>query len=585
MKITQDLLLHLALAGSSAFANAQSSYTCPGDNGKTIVKAGKKYELHCAEGIKGMPMKSVPGTSADQCAELCAAETDCIHVTFNEKTSMCDLKKNGDLFPYTKQPYMTWYFLENVTTPPITGGGQGNTQQPITGGNSGSGNADTGNQASYACPQDNLKTYTVGDVTYELQCGNGHSVGHWTSEQGTDLKACADRCAAIPECNSCDFDRTSKICYFKKAPSITTPWASGDAWYRVSCPKVRATQANPKPERTTDLSCPKNDGKIFEGSDGTWFYLQCCTDTDGASILGLVTASSHNDCLEKCVADKACKSVTYADSDGSNPNCKLYGHGKFSLTAAPGAHHAFVTDPPTDEPKISNAKLCSTECPDAHGQLFVSVTGENFQMTCDKRHGTTYLKIDRRPSFEACMSSCAAMPACHSAEYEPRTKKCFYGNNYNQPAIDAKAFVSAHSLGCAGACSSCKKGCDGLSSNSLPADAAGCDADHGKLITSGGEDFRLQCRHCYRSNSGWKAAGVTNMADCAKACAAESKCHGANWLGPATGCWLHPAVENDGSAVQFYRDARCDSLMPQSRSLADFENVKKDEPEITLRDW
>lgn len=41
-----------------------------------------------------------------------------------------------------------------------------------------------------------------------------------------------------------------------------------------------------------------------------------------------------------------------------------------------GAHYAFVTDPPTEDPKISNAKACSTECPDAHGQLFVGVTGE-----------------------------------------------------------------------------------------------------------------------------------------------------------------------------------------------------------------
>ncbi|KAL3587837.1 hypothetical protein FPOAC2_13736 [Fusarium poae] len=153
-------------------------------------------------------------------------------------------------------------------------------------------------------------------------------------------------------------------------------------------------------------------------------------------------------------------SFTYGAPEGSNLNCKLYGHGKFSQTAKPGAHYAFATDPPTEEPKVSNAKLCSTECRDAHGQLFVSPTGENFQMACNKRHGTIYLKIDRRTSFEACMSACGAMPACHSAEYEPRTQKCYYGNNYNQPAIDAEAFISAHSLGCAGACSSCKKGCD-----------------------------------------------------------------------------------------------------------------------------
>lgn len=204
-------------------------------------------------------------------------------------------------------------------------------------------------------------------------------------------------------------------------------------------------------------------------------------------------------------------------------------------------------------------------------------------MTCNKRHGTTYLKIDRQPSFEACMISCAAMPACHSAEYEPRTNKCYYSNNHNQPAIDAPAFVSAHSLGCAGACSSCKKGCEGLNSTALGADVVGCDADHGKIITAGGEDFRIQCRHCYRSWGGLGAPEAKSAGECAKACADNPNCHGANWMGP-NGCYMHDATSQDGSATKFAADARCDALMPQSRSLADPE-VKHDESPNTTRDW
>ncbi|KAH6973100.1 hypothetical protein BKA56DRAFT_676884 [Ilyonectria sp. MPI-CAGE-AT-0026] len=569
MKITQDLLLSLAVASSATFANAELSYVCPGDVGKTIIRSFKKYEFKCNWGVKGLPTKSVPGANTIECAGICANDPSCLHITYTEKTGKCDMKAAGELFEQTKFPITTWYFIgdapgepdtgSEVVTPPVI-----DTQKPITGGDSsGDSNDASGNLPSYSCPQHNLKTYTVGEITYELQCGNGHSMGHWTSEPGTNLKACADRCAAIPECNSCDFDRTTNICYFKKAPSVTAPW---------------------KPEITKSLVCPQNDGKVFEGSDGTWFYLQCCTDTDGASILGLETASSHNDCLEKCVADRKCKSVTYAAGDGSTPNCKLYGHGLFSQTVIAGVHHAFVTDPPTEEPKVSEAKLCSTECPAAHGQLFVSATGENFQMSCDKRHGTTYLNIDRQPSFEACMSSCAAMPACHSAEYEPRTKKCFYGNNHNQPAIDAKAFLSAHSLGCAGACSSCKKGCDQLNSAALSADVAGCEADHGKLITSGGEDFRLQCKHCYRSSAYFKLEAKT-MAECAKACAENPNCHGVNWMGPVTGCSAHPATQPGGAAPVFYQDARCDALMPQSRSLPHYDTIGADSPEITARDW
>lgn len=206
-------------------------------------------------------------------------------------------------------------------------------------------------------------------------------------------------------------------------------------------------------------------------------------------------------------------------------------------------------------------------------------------MACNKRHGTTYLKIDRRTSFEACMSACGAMPACHSAEYEPRTQKCYYGNNYNQPAIDAEAFISAHSLGCAGACSSCKKGCDSLDNEPLPADTAECSGDHGKIITSSGEDFMLQCGHCYRCDCGSVAGDAKNMSDCAKACANNPDCHGANWMGPVLGCWMFPTTDYEGKAVEFYKDARCDALMPQRRGLPSFSEIKVDNPPFTTRDW
>lgn len=67
-------------------------------------------------------------------------------------------------------------------------------------------------------------------------------------------------------------------------------------------------------------------------------------------------------------------SATYAT--WGQTNCKLYGYNKFSTTHIPQIHHAFVTDPPTTAPLASDAKMCSTECPYAHGQLFVSPTGE-----------------------------------------------------------------------------------------------------------------------------------------------------------------------------------------------------------------
>jgi hypothetical protein len=61
---------------------------------------------------------------------------------------------------------------------------------------------------------------------------------------------------------------------------------------------------------------------------------------------------------------------------GGQANCRLYTNGNFSTTSLEGLHYAYVTDPPTTEAQLSDAKRCSTECPYADGQLYVSPTGE-----------------------------------------------------------------------------------------------------------------------------------------------------------------------------------------------------------------
>ena len=49
-----------------------------------------------------------------------------------------------------------------------------------------------------------------------------------------------------------------------------------------------------------------DDGKIYQGVDGTWYYIQCCSDSAGAVIKGFETASSHQQCIDKCSASSEC---------------------------------------------------------------------------------------------------------------------------------------------------------------------------------------------------------------------------------------------------------------------------------------
>lgn len=187
-------------------------------------------------------------------------------------------------------------------------------------------------------------------------------------------------------------------------------------------------------------------------------------------------------------------------------------------------------------------------------------------MSCQKRHGTTPLKIERLPSFESCMVACGAMPQCLSADYEPRTKKCFLGNNTKNPLIAAEAFLSAHSLGCSGACAGCKSGCDQLDTDSLPADTATCPNDTGRLLSAGGQDIRLYCSHCYLSHGSTDAPAAKSIVDCAKLCGEDSSCHGANWIDDHR-CVFHHEFSSDGSKTQFKADASCHALAPQDRSM------------------
>ncbi|KAK5988018.1 hypothetical protein PT974_12154 [Cladobotryum mycophilum] len=574
---------------------AARQYACPDDDGQTIIAGTKQYKLMCGSGIVGMPLEpEQPTTGFQECAERCAANSQCVHSTLLDNGKKCGLKKAGNTFANAK--LATWYLLGDAPKPvtpvdttkpvddsqkPITGGGGGGT-----GGSGGAGGGGT-DPSQYTCPGDEKKRYTTNGITYELNCNTGHKFTHWKQESCPSLKECADRCAKDPECYSCDFTRSTNTCNFKKNPAELAAWTEGDAWYPVACPDVRATKINENPEITTSVDCPANDNKIFEGSDGTWFYLQCCADTNAATVVDQGTASSYKNCLDQCVANKECKSIAY-DSKVPKDNCRMYGNAGFSTTSADRVHHAFVTHPPTKKAELTKSKLCSTECPQAHGQLYVGLSGENFLMSCSKRHGTTYLKIDRRDNYEACMTACAVMPECRSVDYEPRTKNCFYGTSAEQASISADAFLSAHSLGCAGACSSCKKaGCDGKDKNEpLPADSARCDADHGALIVAGGDQMRLSCKHCWHSSKETikNIPTIKSLAECAQACGQDPYCAGANWMGPS-GCNFHPSIDKDGNGPQMKRNALCDSLTPLTRSLADYKDEDITDSGNTERTW
>ncbi|KAH7024601.1 uncharacterized protein B0I36DRAFT_387133 [Microdochium trichocladiopsis] len=559
----------------STFSSAAMGASCPENDGEEVKAPGKVYKLWCKHAQGAANSITKPCSSIDECAQLCAAAgNDCLHGQFQVKTNECFLRSNvGSKTPQTYANGHVLQWIRDEPIDPVDGSdGTGTTTPPPSTDDGtptdGSGLDKHGNKLVYKCGDDHGDYFEADNGrVFKLYCSHGSYIADIDSFASTSLRECAEKCALRSDCKQVDFDGTT--CHIKGASKTPASW-TGHVWVATTCPKTRATAQNKDPATTTDVTCPQNDGKIFEGSDGTWFYNQCCADTDAASVLGYKTAKDQKDCAELCVQDKACKSALFVTETGGQPeNCKLYGHGSFSTTVAEGAHYMFVTDPPTSAAKLSESKLCSTECPGADGQIYASVTGENYQMFCKKRHGTNYLKIERRPNFEACIASCAATPACDSADYEPRTKKCFFSNDNNLPTIDAPAFMSAHSLGCAGACASCNKdkGCN-ATKEALGADEASCPDNDGEIITSNLLDFRLQCKHCFTSATGsyWSLPGKT-VEDCAAHCAKDSRCVGVNLIKDA--CWMHPARGVDGNEVGFKKSDECHAMAPFDRGHAD----------------
>ena len=208
----------------------------------------------------------------------------------------------------------------------------------------------------------------------------------------------------------------------------------------------------------------KGDGKLYQSPDGATFFIQCCTH-GAQTVIKTIVAADFGECMDECSKTDRCSSVQFVTNNAiaSEPyhTCKLSEDGGYSSVAC-GSNdvhsYAFVVDPPVIDSPDSAGVLCSTECPFANGQLYVSAVGESFHMDCGQRHGTQVIYRDRQPSLKTCIEACGRLLACHSVDYDIHRQICYYGKHQGEPTIDAPGFASAHSMGCAGACAACSGG-------------------------------------------------------------------------------------------------------------------------------
>ncbi|KAK4129624.1 hypothetical protein N657DRAFT_677219 [Parathielavia appendiculata] len=297
---------------------------------------------------------------------------------------------------------------------------------------------------------------------------------------------------------------------------------------------------------------------LSDGPDGDTLYIQCCTH-GAQTVIKTIVTTNVGECMDECSRTDRCSSVQFVAH--ANPlvpgeayyTCKLSEDGGYSAETcgAEDIHsYAFVVDPPAIDSLDSAGVLCSTECRFTHGQLYVTSVGESFHMDCGQRHGTQVIFCDRQPSLKTCIEACGRLLACQSVDYDVHRQICYYGKHQGEPTIEAREFASAHSMGCACACSACGGGAlsdapqrddrpfpqDGAMSNPAPPHKL-CSGFNGQVIKAGGACYRMTCRSatgCPPDDGvryfGSSADQQRTFDDCAKTCANTSECNSFDFL-------------------------------------------------------
>jgi len=259
------------------------------------------------------------------------------------------------------------------------------------------------------------------------------------------------------------------------------------------------------------------------------------------------------ECLKKCSDVPNCETVSF---DPSTLYCNLLDYGSFEASSHGSQLYAFSTAPPVTKQPSMTTRRCSTSCPEANGQIYVSPYGETFYMSCGMRHGTAYLNVESVSSLEDCMDLCGASASCSSVDFDQSKNTCYLSNNDSPPTYEASRFASAHSVGCSGACEGCGKRTCATNTAQTPADPAQC-TNNNQVVNVGNYPFRVMCDHCYQGSS--TTATIRGEAktheECMNLYTLEADTHiGAHWS-KTGGCALIPAgseiKSNTGCAAAF----------------------------------
>ncbi|PNS15531.1 hypothetical protein CAC42_790 [Sphaceloma murrayae] len=201
-----------------------------------------------------------------------------------------------------------------------------------------------------------------------------------------------------------------------KTPIVVSPVISTSA--------LAAPSFSPK-----SVSCPTDDGSIYEATNGRDYVVECGIDHAGGNI-GMAYVGSFQECLERCAINAQCVSVAL-----SGVACYLKGNvGAVNQNSVWGAKEvgaveaSSIQNKPTTSPASSTAQPSSTSS--TGGMRSCNTIANSGPMYTDAASGRTYtvacgsdiagqgdFAAKYSQSFEGCFAYCASETSCTAFAY------------------------------------------------------------------------------------------------------------------------------------------------------------------------
>lgn len=341
--------------------------------------------------------------------------------------------------------------------------------------------------------------------------------------------------------------------------------------------------------RQSTLACPAGNGTTFTSTSGAAYVVECGIDRLGDD-LKLIATAAFADCINACSTISGCVDVSWVST---NNLCYMKNGVSASVTTRPAVFGARLASASLQAAPIS--------CPAANGQSY-TVNGETFILECSIDHRGGDQSVVYTPTYVACISACAANPACLVVSWALNYSYCYMKNitnpglansnvwgarlsNAQAPAAGvsvASTTVTSTTISSSPTATVVSKVTSSTVSathnptvTQKPSSAAPvCPGSHGsRYISSSGVNFLIEC---FTDRPGgdlqpapYSIAG--SLVSCLNTCALTSGCVDVTYIQSTGGCWLKSSLTaaTNGNTDQIgARVIAPAALSPQSTPFA-----------------